>query len=198
MIGFMLSAFAFAGSAKLKDSDFVRVKDHIPTIYVDLRYASERNFMRKKVYNFHEAYLRYGTVKKLKRVQEALIKKGYSLKIWDAFRPTYAQWELWKVTPDARYVANPNKTFSPHSKGHTVDITMVSLDGAEIPMPTEFDTFTAKADRDYSDLSPEERRNGKILEDEMIRGGFKGNRNEWWHYSDAVQYPVEKIFVPAK
>ena len=61
-------------------SDYVRVKDYIPDIYVELRYTTERNFTHTKVYDFDEAYLRRGTTLKLKKVQEELKEIGYSLK----------------------------------------------------------------------------------------------------------------------
>jgi len=191
-ITIFLSAFLYGNQVAIKDEAFVLVTAHIPSIYVDLKYASEDNFTRQKIYNFNEAYLRYGTVKKLKKVQENLLKKGYSLKIWDAFRPHSAQLKLWEVVPDARYVVNPKKYFSPHSKGNTVDITMVTAKGEEIPMPTQFDEFSKKADRDYSDNTKEQKNNALILEKEMIKAGFTGYRREWWHYVDNKSYPVEK------
>ena len=61
------------------------------------------------------------------------------LKIWDAFRPTYAQFVLWDICPDSIYVANPNEGFSSHSRGNTVDITIVDVNGDELVMPTAFD-----------------------------------------------------------
>ena len=65
-----------------KMEHLVKVKDYIPDIWVDLKYASEDNFTGHKIYDFTEAYLRYGTVQKLMKVQEALRKQGLSLKIW--------------------------------------------------------------------------------------------------------------------
>ncbi|MDR3259754.1 MAG: M15 family metallopeptidase [Fusobacteriaceae bacterium] len=191
-----LSIFLYGTQVKIKDEDFILVTTYIPSIYVDLKYAGEDNFTGQKIYDFNDAYLRYGTIKKLKKVQENLLKKGYSLKIWDAFRPPLAQFKLWEVVPDARYVANPKKYFSPHSRGNTVDITMVTAEGEEIPMPTQFDEFSKKADRDYSDNTKEQKNNALILEKEMIKAGFIGYHREWWHYVDAKSYPVEKKFIP--
>ena len=74
----------------MKD-DYVRVKDYIPDIYEDMRYATVHNFTHTKVYDFDDAYLRRGTTLKLKKVQEELKELGYSLKIWDAYRPFTAQ-----------------------------------------------------------------------------------------------------------
>ena len=75
----------------MQKREYVRVKDYIPDIYVELHYATERNFTHTKVYEFDEAYLRLGTTLKLKKVQEELKEIGYSLKIWDAYRPFTAQ-----------------------------------------------------------------------------------------------------------
>jgi len=179
----------------ISNSEIVKVKDYIPNIYIDLKYATEDNFTKKKIYDFDEAYLRYGTVKKLMVVQKSLNDEGYSLKIWDAYRPIEAQFELWEAANhDSRFVVNPNRSYSPHSHGNTVDITLVTIDGDEIDMPTEFDTFTEKADRSYSDLTPEQRKNALILENAMKKLGFQGYSREWWHYKDSTNYPVIRNF----
>lgn len=78
-----------------------------------------------------------------------LAERDLALKIWDAYRPVSAQFRLWEVCPDPQYVADPTKDYSGHSRGNTVDVTLVSADGSPVPMPTDFDDFTAMADRDY-------------------------------------------------
>ena len=55
---------------------FVRVRDYIPKITVDLRYATADNFTGQVIYTFSDAYLRYGTVKKLAPAQETLAEQG--------------------------------------------------------------------------------------------------------------------------
>lgn len=180
----------------IKDSDFVNVEDYISNIYVELKYSTEDNFTGQKIYDFSEAYLRYGTVKKLLCVQNDLQELGLSLKIWDAFRPTEAQFDLWEVCPNSTYVANPNKGFSSHSKGNTIDITIVDSEGNELVMPTEFDNFSKLADRDYDDCTREAAINAKLLEQIMLDNGFKGYFGEWWHFTDLDEYPVEDVFVP--
>ena len=151
-----------------EDDEYVLVKKYIPDIYVELRYATENNFTGVKIYDFTEAYLRYGTVKKLAQVQKELKQQGYSLKIWDAYRPFEAQQKLWEVYPDPNYVANPANGMKKHNLGGTVDITMVAADGSVISMPTEFDDFSLKADRNYSDIEDEEAvKNVMILQNAM-------------------------------
>lgn len=172
------------------NEELVRVKDYISTIYVDLKYATHDNFTGEIIYDFTDASLRYGTVKKLSGVQADLLEQGYSLKIWDAYRPTSAQFKLWEICPDATYVANPSTGISSHSRGNTIDVTLVRSDGSEVEMPTGFDDFSALADRDYSDISGEAAKNAMLLEQAMASHGFLCYTAEWWHYSDTDSYSV--------
>lgn len=181
-----------------EDTDFVRVTDYVPEIAVDLRYAAEDNFTGQVIYDFSDAYLRYGTVKKLAAVQTALAEQGYGLKIWDAFRPPAAQFVMWEICPDGNYVADPNRGFSSHSRGNTVDLTLMAADGTEAVMPTGFDDFSPKADRDYSDVDPEAAANALILENAMTAAGFKPYFGEWWHFSDVDSYDVDEAFLPGE
>ena len=178
------------------DDAFVRVLDYIPSASQELRYATKNNFTGQVIYDFQDAYLRYGTVKKLMAVSGDLAYLGLDLKIWDGFRPVSAQFRLWEACPDPTYVANPNTGFSSHSRGNTVDVTLVDETGRELPMPTGFDDFSAKADRDYSDCTETEAGNAQILEILMEKHGFTGYAGEWWHFSDTTSYPVEEIFEP--
>lgn len=172
-----------------EDDEYVLVNKYIPDIYVELMYATDNNFTGVRIYDFTDAYLRYGTVKKLANVQKELKEQGYSLKIWDAYRPFEAQQKLWEVYPDPNYVANPANGMKKHNLGETVDITMVAADGTVISMPTEFDDFSLKADRDYSDIDNEEAVNNvMILQNAMENNGFTGYQGEWWDYSDTVEY----------
>lgn len=172
-----------------EDDEYVLVNKYIPDIYVELMYATDNNFTGVRIYDFTDAYLRYGTVKKLANVQKELKEQGYSLKIWDAYRPFEAQQKLWEVYPDPNYVANPANGMKKHNLGGTVDITMVAADGTVISMPTEFDDFSLKADRNYSDIDNEEAvKNVMILQNAMENNGFTGYQGEWWDYSDTVVY----------
>lgn len=183
-------------SAKPESDDFVPVAEYLPQAEVDLRYATENNFTGQIIYDFTEAYLRYGTVQKLAEAQAALEEDGYSLLIWDAFRPVEAQFRLWEVCPDPVYVANPETGFSSHSRGNTVDVTLTDEAGNAVEMPSGFDDFSSLADRDYSDASEEAAANAKLLEDVMTACGFRPYSGEWWHFTDTDDYPVEETFSP--
>lgn len=178
------------------DSDFVAVRDYIPDIAIHLRYATHDNFTGQVIYDFQEPYLRYGTVKKLMQVQKALAEQGFSLKIWDAFRPASAQYRLWEICPDPSFVADPNVKYSTHTNGNTVDVTLVDEFGREPDMPTDFDDFSSLADRDYSDCPDYVAENALLLQGTMEKFGFSGYSMEWWHFSDTQQYPAAVDFDP--
>jgi len=179
-----------------EEEDFVPVLTYIPDAIVQLPYSTKDNFTGQIIYEFDEAWIRYGTVKKLMAVQEELREQGLTLKFWDCFRPTAAQFKLWEVFPDANYVSDPHNGFSSHSRGNTVDVTLAYADGQELSMPTGFDDFSKLADRDYSDCSAEAAANVRLLETLMVKHGFKPYAKEWWHYSDTEVYPVEENFYP--
>lgn len=175
------------------DTELVRIADFAPDIYIDLRYASEENFTGQTIYDFTDCYIRYGTLQKLISVQESLSAQGYSLLIWDAYRPQSAQFALWEAVPDANFVANPYTGHSSHSNGGTVDLSLVRSDGTAVEMPSAFDEFGTLADRDYSDVSAPAAANALLLESAMQLAGFSGYRMEWWHYSDNCAYPYEDV-----
>ena len=144
------------------------------------------------IYDSAEVYLRYATAEKLARVQERLNAQGYSLCIWDGWRSLPAQFALWRACPDPAYVSNPFSGLSGHCRGNTVDITLVTIDGGYVEMPTDFDNFTALADRDYSDVSPGRRRERPAAAGGDVRRGFIGYQAEWWHYSDSDSYEIKE------
>ena len=177
---------------EISDQELVTIRDYIPNIYIDVKYATTDNFTGQVIYDFSEPSLRYGTIKKLMKVQKELNKRGYSLKVWDAYRPIEAQLKLWEICPDPAYVSDPNKGYSGHCRGNTIDVTLVTADGKELEMPSGYDEFSALADRDYSDVSSAAAKNAELLESVMKKHGFKGYQAEWWHYTDTVSYRVVK------
>lgn len=178
------------------NTDFVRVKDYLPSIYVDLKYAGTDNFTGQTIYGFQDAYLRYGCILKLKTVCQELAEQGLYLKIWDSFRPVSAQFQLWEACPDPTFVSDPNLGFSNHSRGNALDVTLVDSMGNELPMPSKFDDFSSLACRDYVDCTPEAAENARLLETIMLKHGFSGYWGEWWHFADTESYDVEYCFDP--
>ncbi len=166
-----------------------------PTIFYELRYATDRNFLGRQIYPQNSrCLLRKGVALRLKRAQAVLRKQGYGLKVWDAYRPAWAHQMLWENTPNPEYVAAPSRGGSFHGWGVSVDVTLVDLEGKEQPMPTDFDDFTDAAKSDYVGGDATIAANVRRLRRAMIEAGFGGLRDEWWHFTaeDANYYcPVD-------
>ena len=181
-----------------EDTDFVRIADYIPTARVELAYATVNNFTGCRIYDFADAYLRYGTIRKLVKVSEELAEHGVGLIIWDGFRPAAAQAKLWEICPDPTFVSHPVTGKRTHCRGNTVDISVYDLKtGEDLPVPTGYDNFTAYADRDYGDCSEDAAANARLLEQIMEKHGFTPYFAEWWHFADTEEYPVDEYFNPA-
>ena len=176
--------------------EFVRICDYIPDIFVELKYAKADNFTGHVIYNFTEPWLRYSSVQKLAKAQAILREQGYSLVIWDAFRPHAAQHKLWEVYPVPGFVANPITGCSPHTRGNTVDVALTDLEGNLLEMPSEFDDFSDRANRDYSDATVEAAGHATIMEQAMAKAGFRPYFDEWWHFVDLDTYDPEYEFIP--
>lgn len=180
-----------------EDEELVRVTDYIPLAREELAYATAGNFTGQQIYDFYNAYLRYGTVKKLAAVCEELEAQGLGILIWDGFRPVSAQAALWAICPDPKYVSHPVTGNRAHCRGNAVDLTLIDLEtGQKLTMPTGFDDFSLLADRDYADCAPEAAANARLLEEAMERHGFKGYSGEWWHFTDTDSYEVAENFEP--
>ncbi|HEX4373557.1 MAG TPA: M15 family metallopeptidase [Puia sp.] len=167
------------------NKQMIDVQKLIPNIALDLRYATENNFMHRVMYpeipDF--TFLRLPAAKALLQVQKELSKKGLGLKIFDAYRPYFVTEKFWELVHDERYVANPKKG-SGHNRGIAVDLTIIDLKTKkELKMPTGFDNFTDSAHHDFANLPNEILTNRKLLKETMKKYGFVEFPTEWWHYS---------------
>lgn len=154
----------------------------MPDIVIDLKYATEDNFVEEQMYECPRAFLRPKAANTLAKVQEELKTKGFNLKILDAYRPRPVQQRLWNKVPDRRYVAPPAKG-SMHNRGAAVDLTLIDMEENELDMGTAYDYFGREAWPEYQDLPKEVLTNRLILRETMLKYGFKPTRSEWWHYS---------------
>ena len=168
----------------LQDSGnlLVDLKEAIPGIKLDIRYATADNFTRKPVYTSAHAFLRKPAVEALGNVQTELASKGLAIKVFDAYRPYAATLLFWDLVKDTLFVASP-ATGSRHNRGCAVDLTLIDLtSGNELEMPTAYDAFTRKAGAYYDSITPAARINRGILIDLMKKNGFKVLDSEWWHF----------------
>tara|TARA_R110002012_G_scaffold283304_2_gene473630 strand:- start:89760 stop:90479 length:720 start_codon:yes stop_codon:yes gene_type:complete len=173
---------SFKSFTGLADTTFIRLADFSDDFVYDLRYATTNNFLKAKVYDCAECYMRVKTAKALLKANKAFMEKGYRIKFFDCYRPNEVQYKMWAIVPNPQYVANPVKG-SIHNKGAAVDISLVTLDGKEVAMGTDFDFFGKRAYHDTTDLPQEILNNRTLLKETMEAFGFWSIRTEWWHYN---------------
>jgi D-alanyl-D-alanine dipeptidase len=178
-----------------KVADLVDIKKVNPRIIVDMKYATEDNFTKKRIYDSNTCYLRNSTAVKLDAVQKELERMSLGLKVWDCYRPMAVQQILWQILPDERYVANPKKG-SRHNRASSVDVTLVDSQGKELQMPTGFDDFSPRAHHHYKDLPDQAIRNRELLKGLMEKAGFIPLSEEWWHYDDKEWKKFDILDIP--
>src|SRR3989338_1885218 len=182
---------AILSCAVANENPLIDIQSVNPRIQIEIRYATENNFTKVKLYPEARCLLLKEVAQRLSNVQSSLEKQGLGIKIFDGYRPLSVQKKMWEVYPVEGYVANPIKG-SNHNRGAAVDLTLVDSEGRPLPMPSAYDEFSERAHRDYRGGSKEELENRKILREAMENEGFKGLSTEWWHfdYNDAKSYPV--------
>ncbi|PKL74886.1 MAG: D-alanyl-D-alanine dipeptidase [Candidatus Melainabacteria bacterium HGW-Melainabacteria-1] len=165
--------------------EMVDLATAIPGIRLEIVYATDKHFVKKKMYTQPKAYLRKVAAQALTKVQAELKTKGLSLKIWDAYRPFAVTEMMWELIRDDRYVADPSHG-SKHNRGCAVDLTIVDAKtGKELKMPTPYLDFTAKAHHATTSFSKEVLANRALLRKTMEKHGFLAYNEEWWHYNFA-------------
>jgi len=178
---------ALAGLALGRDGGaapggLVEASARVPGLVVELRYATEQNFLGKAVYpEGARCLLLAGVAERLAQAALTLETQGFRLKAWDCYRPIHVQWAMWKLVPRRGYVADPH-TGSNHNRGAAVDVTLATPAGEPVEMPTPFDTFGPAAHHGSGAGTPEARANRETLRQAMVQAGFRPNRMEWWHY----------------
>jgi zinc D-Ala-D-Ala dipeptidase len=173
-----------AESGSFRPSDLVELATLDSTIHLDIRYATNRNFLGTPLYTEGRAFLQRPAAEALVRVSRSLRSAGYGLVIHDAYRPWYVTRIFWDATPPAQhdFVADP-ATGSRHNRGCAVDLTLYDRHtGRAVSMPSSYDEFSPRARADYGGGSTEQRRLRDLLRREMEAEGFIVYRYEWWHF----------------
>jgi D-alanyl-D-alanine dipeptidase len=214
-----------AAAAELPEG-FVYLSDIDPSIEQEMRYAGAHNFTGRTVpgYDAAECVLVKPAAEALQAVQADLKDKALGLKVYDCYRPAravaaFVNWAEEPDDPEAKPTYYPAlqkrdlfpgyiATRSGHSRGATVDLTLVPLGSSSpqeasleesgaactapkpertsddsIDMGTSFDCFDKKANTDAAELTDEQRKNRALLVDVMSRHGFKNYDKEWWHFT---------------
>lgn len=162
-------------------TDFVNIKSLSDDFILDIKYATEDNFLKQAVYDCPECYLRKATAKALLAANEEFKELGFRIKLFDCYRPLSVQKKMWAILPGTHYVANPAKG-SKHNRGAAVDLTLVDMNKKELDMGTPFDFFGKEAHHTYTNLPEEVLKNRKLLKEILHKHNFKSIYSEWWHY----------------
>ncbi len=160
-------------------------------LQISIAYATENNFTGKPVYARAACFLHPAAAQALQKALAIAEELDLGLKIFDAYRPTEAQWKLWEHTPDPNFLAPPERG-SPHSRGVAVDLTLLDAEGYELDMGTAFDAFTPLSHHGATGISAECQQNRLLLLGIMTCAGWDFYRNEWWHYQlfNSREFPL--------
>jgi D-alanyl-D-alanine dipeptidase len=185
---------ARGSGASIRKPDLVELIRLDSTIHLDIRYATENNFMKRRMYDTARAFLQRPAADAVVRVQKKLRTIGLGLVIFDAYRPWSVTKQFWDETPVSKhsFVADP-KVGSKHNRGCAVDLSLYDLTtGLEITMPSGYDEFSKRASPKYTGGTAEQRRWRDLLRSAMEGEGFTVDPGEWWHfdYQDWKLYPV--------
>ncbi|ASW57577.1 D-alanyl-D-alanine dipeptidase [Plantactinospora sp. KBS50] len=221
------------GTEPTAPAGFVSVADVVPDVRTDIRYATDHNFVGRPIDGYAEplCLLTRAAAEALGRVAAGARSRGYLVKVYDCYRPQRAVDDFirWAADPDRRmkeefyprvakdrlfpdgYIGGPTA----HSRGSTVDLTLVAVPPADQPaylpgqplvpctapraerfpdnsvdMGTGFDCFDPLAHTLDDGVTGDQRRNRLLLRQLMTAAGFVNYPKEWWHYTLAGEpYP---------
>ena len=183
--------------------DFVDIQQAIPGIEVDVRYFSAHNFVGVPIDGYGAAvvYLTRAAAEALVSVQKQLSQFGLGLKVFDGYRPQMAvdHFVRWARDLDDRkmkqryYPAVDKENLfrdgyiaerSGHSRGSTVDLTIINLaSNEELDMGTGWDFFDVMSWPSSTSVTAAQAANRMRLRTTMLEHGFKPLQEEWWHFT---------------
>lgn len=181
---------------------FKDFKQAAPKALMDIRYYGNDNFVGKKIrgYNAAKCVLTDKAATALAQAQKEAQKRGFSLKVFDCYRPQkavdhFVEWakNLYDIKNKEVFYPNVDKKDlfkkgyiaqkSGHSRGSTVDLTLTSSDGEELDMGSVFDFFDPLSHTANPEVSKEAFQNRMLLKEIMEKAGFVNYAKEWWHYT---------------
>ncbi len=191
----------YADTLSVDKTDFAEISTVIDDAAYDIRYYSSNNFTGNRIQGYHapRAYMTKEALTALSKAADDLRSQGYRLLIWDSYSPQKAvdNFVTWITDPkapgDKTFYPNLQKqdlvkgnyvaTKSSHTRGSTVDLTIIRKDGTAVDMGGTFDLFSEISHPDYPKITEAQKQNRQILRDAMLKAGFKGIDSEWWHFT---------------
>lgn len=209
-----------------RPEDFKNIQGYLPQIQTDIRYYSEHNFVGRPIagYKAPVCLLTLKAINALEKVEHELLLRGLTLKVYDCYRPQQAvnDFATWaknikdnKMKEEFYPVVDKQNLFkegyiaykSGHSRGSTLDVTIVPLDSVIPPyvkgqalvsctseyskrfpensldFGTGFDCFSLMSHPSFIALGEQARANRLLLTTLMQNAGFVGLETEWWHFT---------------
>ncbi|WP_406859614.1 M15 family metallopeptidase [Streptomyces sp. HUAS MG47] len=207
--------------------EFVALSSVDRTIIQEMRYTTAHNFVGEPVDGYRQplCILTRPAAEALGRAQTVLRAQGYSLKVYDCYRPQravdhFVRWakDLADERMKAEFYPHVDKSRlfadgyiaekSGHSRGSTVDLTVVRLPAAptrpyvpgevlapcyaprderfpdnSVDMGTGYDCFDTLSHTDDPRIQGEQRANRQLLKSTLGAQGFVNLPEEWWHFT---------------
>jgi D-alanyl-D-alanine dipeptidase len=200
-------------------SDFVEIAEVVPDVILEIRYYSTYNFVGERIdgYDSPTAWLTREAADSLKAVSDDVMRLGYRLKIYDAYRPQcavdhFVRWaaDITDTTMRSYFYPDVDKSQlfeqeyimekSGHTRGSTVDLTLFDMTlEDDVDMGGTFDWFGEESHPDYTGITEEQFANRMILREAMLRHGFKPLDSEWWHFTlEDEPYPDTYFTFPVQ
>jgi D-alanyl-D-alanine dipeptidase len=199
--------------------DFVNIADVVPDAILEIRYFSTYNFVGARIDGYQQptALLTRRAADSLKAVSDDVVRQGYRLKIFDAYRPQcavdhFVRWsvDISDTTMKRFFYPDLDKSVlfeqeyimekSGHTRGSTVDLTLFDMAlEKEVDMGGTFDWFGEESHPDFTAITEEQFANRMVLREAMLRHGFKPLDSEWWHFTLVDEpYPDTYFTFPVR
>ena len=166
----------------------VEIAPRTHDVALDIRYAVADNITGAPIYASARLFLRPETEAHLKRAVKLAHAAGFSLLLFDGYRPPAAQAKLWAACPDERYVCPPH-VGSTHTRGIALDLTL-ARHGRPLDMGTPFDDMSEASHPASTAIAAEALRNRLVLAGIMGAAGFEPIETEWWHFQLPGEWPL--------
>lgn len=169
---------------RLQKDNLVDVKRFTDEIYIDMMLAKDENIAGGNVYGQQICLLQRGTLDKLLEAQEMFEEDGYSIIIYDAYRPYSVTSIMYDIHQNGTYVAG--KRFgSIHNRGAAIDMSLIdNATGEPIEMPSPIHTLDSRSNRSNPNMTETARTNMNYMAEVMVKCGFTYIASEWWHFTD--------------
>ncbi len=172
-----------------------------------MKLSTSETTIGQPFYTRNLCMLQYDTLQLLIKAIERFRRDGYTVVIYDAYRPTSVQQRWFDVVKVHKWVANPSIGMGGvHDRGTAIDMSLIDKDGNELEMPTPMHTFTNDSARNSENMTETARENMNYMMRVMVACGFTYINSEWWHFQDKntasylpTDHPIDEIpLVPSE